>query len=269
VAVNSHGLRHKRYKQHPLKITQIVGAKLQLEVRQAPLAQVLKEIAKQTGVRIHYSVLPEAPVTATCVGANVKQIMNCLVGAQLGLVAQSAEQGSPDEFWVLGSSVGSCQAMTIESATLPRQQVSNQQPARTAEEQARIDQALQELSDQLVEQTKAKTPELRAEAITNLISGGVKDDPNVRKALENALADKDPDVRGRAIAALAKREGEGASEELRHALQDTDVSVRMIAIESAGNDSVLLQQALNDKDPMIREYATSKLGALNKTARGN
>ncbi|MEQ1560606.1 MAG: HEAT repeat domain-containing protein [Methyloglobulus sp.] len=249
-----------------LTLSKHANTAIRLEARSAPLAQILKVIADKTGVNIHYSVLPEAPVTATCVGENVGQIMDCLVAKQVGLVAHKPQKDKPAEFWLLGSSVGSCQAVTV-APVVPPIAAAEQQPS--AEEQAQADQSMQEQSDHLLEQAKAKDPGQRAEAITNLISGGMKDDPNVRKVLEEALADKDASVRANAISALAQREGEGAAEQLRQALNDTDVNVRMIAVDSAGNNSVLLQQALADKDPMIRDFATSKLEALNTQGKGN
>ena len=251
-----------------LTTTRVPGAELRLEARQAPLAQILKEIAKRTDTRIHYSVLPEAPVTATCVGASVKQIMNCLVGSQLGLVAQSAEQNAPDEFWVLGSSVGSCQAMTLESAAPLTQEISDEAEP-TPEEQMQAEQAMQEQSERLLEQAKTKDPKQRAEAIANLASSGVKDDPNIRRVLEESLSDKDAQVRAQAIATLAKREGEGAADALRQAYRDQDSNVRLMAVDHAGNDASLLQQAMTDKDPMIRQYAATKLEALTKASRRN
>lgn len=249
-----------------LTLSKQANTAIRLEARAAQLAQILKAIADKTGVNIHYSVLPEAPVTATCVGANVGQIMDCLVAKQVGLVAHKPQKDKPAEFWLLGSSVGSCQAVTVAPTALPIAAV--EQPP-TPEEQAQADQAMQEQSDLLLEQAKSKEPSQRAEAITNLISGGMKDDPNVRKALEEALTDKDATIRANAITALAQREGEGATEELRQALNDTDVNVRLMVVDHAGNDSVLLQQALADKDPMIRDYAASKLEALNTQGKGN
>ncbi len=247
-----------------LQISNEVGAELKLEVRQAPLAQVLKEIADKIGARIHYSVLPEAPITATCVGSEVRQLMDCLLAKQVGLVANSPQQGNPAEFWLLGSSVGSCQAVTVNASPQPLAET-DQEAEPTPEEQAQIEQAMQAQSDRFLEQAKAKDSKQRAEAISNLISGGVKNDPNVRKALEEALTDKDANVRAQAVTALAKREGESAAETLRQALKDNDVNVRLMAVENAGKDAVLLQQALNDKNPTIRNYAASKLEALNKT----
>jgi hypothetical protein len=246
-----------------LQIGNQAGAEFKLEVRQAPLAQVLKEIAAKTGARIHYSVLPEAPVSATCVSSTVRQIMDCLVAKQVGLVANKPEQGKPAEFWLLGSSVGSCKAMTVEPIAAQAQAATTPQPELTPKQQAQADQAMQVQSDQFLELTKAKEPGQRAEAISNLISGGMKDDPHVRKALVDAMTDKDANVRAQAVTALARREGEGASDQLRQALKDSDTTVRMMVVDNAGNDASLLQQALADKDPMIRNYAASKLEALN------
>ncbi len=238
---------------------------IRLEARQAPLGQILKEIASKTGAHIHYSVLPEALVTATCVGANVSQIMNCLVAKQVGLVTHSPKQGKPAEFWVLGPCVGSCQALTIQPAIPQTQAATDQQHKSITEEQAQIDQTKQEQSDKLLEQAKVKDPEQRYEAITRLISEGVKDDPNVRKVLEVALADKEANVRAQAVYALARREGKGAAKELRQAMRDKDANVRLMAVNYAGNDTVLLQQALTDKDLMIHDIALSKLKALKQT----
>jgi hypothetical protein len=95
-----------------LTLSKQIDSAIRLEARQAPLAQILKEIAGKTQAVVHYSVLPEAPVTATCVGANVAQIMECLVGKQIGLVAHKPSRTKPAEFWLLGSSVGGCQAVT-------------------------------------------------------------------------------------------------------------------------------------------------------------
>jgi hypothetical protein len=242
---------------------------IRLEARQAPLGKILKEITIKTGAVIHYSVLPEAPVTATCAGANIWQVMDCLVAKQVGMVTNKPEPGKPAEFWLLGTSVGSCKAMTVEPIASQAQAATNPQAKLTPKQQAQADQAMQEQSDQFLELTKAKEPGQRAEAIANLISGGMKDDPNVRKALVDAMTDKDANVRAQAVTALARREGEGASDQLRQALKDSDTNVRMMVVDNAGNDATLLQQALADKDPMIRDVAASKLEALNTTGKKN
>jgi HEAT repeats len=193
-----------------LTLSKQANTAIRLEVRAAQLAQILKAIADKTGVNIHYSVLPEAPVTATCVGANVGQIMDCLIAKQVGLVAHKPQKDKPAEFWLLGSSVGSCQAVTVAATLCPVQAPSipavvEQQPMYTPEEQEQIDQGVQEQLNRFLEQAKSEQPGPRAEAIANLTSGGgIKDDPNIRRVLEEALTDKDANVRAQAIESMAR-----------------------------------------------------------------
>jgi HEAT repeats len=229
---------------------------IRLEARVAPLAQILKAIADKAGVNIHYSVLPEAPVTATCVGANVGQVMDCLVAKQVGLVAHKPQKNKPAEFWLLGSSVGSCQAVTVMPIASPIQ-VAAEQP--TPEEQAQVDQALQEQTDQLQKQAQSKDPSQRAEAIGNIAAIGLKDDPAIDETLRTAMNDKDANVRAQAIRAIVQRGGEEAADQIGMALKDKDVNVRLTAVSDIQEDETLLQQALNDSDPMIRDLAKSKL----------
>ena len=103
-----------------LVMTKDSGAELQLEARQAPLAQVLDSIASKTGVRINYSVLPEGLVTATCVGSTVKQVMECLLLRKADLVfrysrqaSKADPQGQPEEAWVLGAKFGTGRANLV------------------------------------------------------------------------------------------------------------------------------------------------------------
>ncbi|MEQ1557673.1 MAG: HEAT repeat domain-containing protein [Methyloglobulus sp.] len=234
---------------------------LHLEARSAPLAQILKTIADKTGALIHYSVLPEAPVTATCVGSSTQEIMDCLVAKQVGLVAHKPQKDKPAEFWLLGSSVGSCQAVTVAPAVSPIAAV-EQQP--TPEEQAKIDQMLQEQIDQLLKQAESKDPNVRSMAINSLGSLGAKNDPNVAEVLRNALTDKDVNVRSQAITAIAERGGSDVAEQLSVALKDNDASVRLSAVGLAKEDDIgIFQQALNDSDLTVKELAQSRLQGLS------
>ena len=232
---------------------------IRLEVRQAPLGQILKAIADNTGAIIHYSVLPEAPVTATCVGVNVGQVMDCLVAKQVGLVAHKAQKNKPAEFWLLGSSVGSCQAVTVVPSVSPIAVV-EQQP--TAEEKAQAEQTQQEQTDQLLKLAQSKDPSQRAEAIGNLGAIGFKDDPNVDETFRTAMSDKDATVRAQAIRAIMQRGGEQVADQIGIALKDRDVNVRLTAVSDIQDDETLLQQALNDSEPSIRNLARQKLDDL-------
>ena len=205
-----------------LVITQDTGAELQLETRQAPLAKVLDRIASKTGVRINYSVLPEGLVTATCVGATVKQVLECLLVHKADLMFRYPEQpagtearGRPIEAWVLGAKFGADQSDTI-ICSLPGTQAAN----------TKINQEPDE-TDALVKMASSKVPAERAEAIGRLMAGGRKGDATVKATLEAALSDPDARVRVRAVSSLAHREGAGAAAALQEALHDSDASVRL------------------------------------------
>jgi hypothetical protein len=231
-----------------------------LEARQAPLAQILKAIADKSGAQIHYSVLPDAPVTATCIGANTETVMNCLVGKQLGLVAHKPQKDKPAEFWLLGSSVGSCQVMTVVATPNP-ESAKEQQP--TAMAIAEMERESQEQTDAMLKQVRSADPNERYTAITNLGAMGAKDNPIVDQVLRDAMADKDTNVRAQAIASIVQRGGDDIADQFGRALQDKETNVRISAINVA-KDIAILQQALNDNDPALRELAQSRLDELAK-----
>ena len=253
-----------------LVMTKDSGAELQLEVRQAPLAQVLDSIASKTGVRINYSVLPEGLVTATCVGSTVKQVMECLLLRKADLVFRYSRQaskadpkGQPEEAWVLGAKFGTGQANSVFCSSAGTRQQTLPTAAKTKAEQE------PDQTDELVKMASSKIPAERAEAIGRLMAGGREGDATVKETLEAALSDPDARVRVQAISSLAHREGAGASAALHEALHDSDVSVRLTAVDNAGNDVALLQQALTDSDATVRQLAGIRLEPLLKTGSGH
>jgi hypothetical protein len=240
---------------------------IRLEVRQAPLGQILKAIADKTSAIIHYSVLPEAPVTATCVGANVGQVMDCLVAKQVGLVAHKAQQNKPAEFWLLGSSVGSCQAVTVFSNTqyvqpntifpAGQDELSNVSP----EKQKKLDALLEKLR-------QANTSEEKAQVLSDLATVGVIEDPNVRKAIADASMSLDASIRTQAVITSAALDKDNASDILGNAMHDADPAVRMAALDMAIDNVKVLEQAMTDSDSSIRDLAAAKLSEIkNRQAR--
>jgi hypothetical protein len=249
-----------------LVMTKEAGAELQLEVRQAPLAKVLDSIASKTGIRINYSVLPDGLVTATCVGATVKQVMECLLAQKADLIfrypqqsSKAEPQGQPVEAWILGAKFGMDQASSVicPSAGIQGQSVPIAASTKTESEP--------DQTDGLLKMANSKTPAERVEAIGRLMAAGRKDDMNVKEALEAALSDKDAKVRAQALSSLAHREGIKASAVLQEALHDSDASVRLTAVNNAGSDVALLQQALADSDATVRQLAGIRLEPLLKT----
>jgi HEAT repeats len=256
-----------------LLISDNVGSELQLEVREMPLAQVLDDIAHKTKVAIHYSVLPEGLVTATCVGTTLKQVLECLLDRRADLIvryphnptkADSKEQVA--EAWILGSRLNgstdnraNCAATT---ATSTAKQGNNASLTLSKNEQNAEDEPDQ--TDDLLALAQSKDSTEREEAIGALLADGRVGDPNVKATLEQALTDKDDSVRAQAISSLSHREGSNAAGAIQDALRDNSVDVRLMAVDSITDDVALLQQAINDSDETVRSLATTKLQQLTQ-----
>jgi hypothetical protein len=184
--------------------------------------------------------------------------MDCLVAKQVGMVTNKPEPGKPGEFWLLGTSVGSCKAMTIEAAPV----AADAEPAATTA-QTKPEPANKEYSDALLAGLKdAKTVEERKNALSYLTAGADLNDPSVRSALTEAMADKNPVIRSQAMASMAALDKDNATEIIGRSLHDSDSSVRMAAIETAADNRELLEQAVTDPDNSISSYATAKLAML-------
>jgi len=249
-----------------VKANPSVNTALQVEAKQANLAKLLDEIALKTGIKLHYSVLPKVPITATCVGATARQVLECLLGGNVDMAFRYPEnkavapgqQVNPEEVWILGSSLHGSDTAGNGCA------LSSAATNKLAGENGSTDNVSPTF--QLLRKANAKSAHERADAIANLAADeGSKDDVSVRTALEKALSDKSAQVRVQAINALAVREGEVAvSGQLQQALQDSDAGVRMMAVDNIESDTALLQLALQDKDTAVRDLAQLKLNVLSK-----
>ncbi len=248
-----------------LLITKEVHAELQLKAMQAPLSKVLNNIARQTGVRINYSVLPGAKVTATCVGSTLRQVLECLLVGKADLVFRYAQAVSREnesqpleEVWVVTAKPDAGMMAALVHSPVEVQQHLATKPEKT-------DQGTEpDQTDALLKMADSNLPAERVEAMGRLLAGGRKGDVAVKETLVAALADPDAMVRVRALSSLAHREGAGASEALHQALHDSNVSVRLTAVDNAGHDETILQQALTDSDANVRQLAEIRLKRLEK-----
>ena len=263
VAKTSVGIPGKA--QTDLVISDNKGSELQLEVRQMPMAQVLESIANTIQVPIHYSVLPDGLVTATCVGTTLKQVLECLLDRKADLIvryprnpAKTEANGQVVEAWVLGSRLDGAVAKDCAATgsaadkgllTLRQGQDRNAEPDQT---------------DELLKKAQSKNSTERVEAIGALLAGGRKGDPDVKAALEQALTDQDALVRAQAISSLSHREGSAAAGAIQEAMHDSSVDVRMMAVDGITDDIALLQQAINDSDETVRSLAETKLEQLTQ-----
>lgn len=225
-----------------ISVMPVSSEQFRLVSRQAKLQDVLAELARQTGAQLHYGSLPDKEVAADCRGS-LQKVLTCLLGSGADLAVRKAGKA---EAWILS---------LPDSFVLP-DQPADQIPA------AEIAQPKPDVTERLLE--LFKDPSQRKDAIAALATEGRKDDFNVRRALKQALRDQDPAVRAEAVFALAAREGQGAWPDLQAALKDSNPDVRLMALESAGNDPYLLEQALQDKSETVRRLAADKWTLLNK-----
>lgn len=235
------------------------GGGLRLEATQVALNDLFAALSNTTGVLIHSSALPDGLVTAACEGAGIKPVLECLLNKNADMVFRYPQNGlsqQPEEVWVIGRNFAALQGKNDNHTTPLNPAVAVQQP-----EPAQITVGD---TGQLMAMAAAQDPEHRIDALALLALDRQIDDATAHSLLTAALLDKNAEVRAQAVDALARREGEAATGILLSALQDTDASVRIMAVDNAGNNKVLLQQALHDSDSTVSNYAATKLKALTE-----
>ncbi|WP_394753534.1 HEAT repeat domain-containing protein [Crenothrix sp.] len=252
-----------------LIISKDITTALQLEARQAPLAQVLDKITQTTGVSIHYSVLPEGRVTATCVGATLRQILECVLNHKADLIFRYPHKtvwhtpnNALEEVWVLGAKFDAI-SPAVSSADCEATLLQQQNQLQAMRNQKPTDASSLDQTDAMLKLAQSKDPAERSQGIGGLLAEGKPGDPTIKATLEAALSDSNADVRAQAISSFAHRNEEGTESALQTALQDESVDVRVMAVDSARNNTALLQQALHDKDEIVRSLAALKLESLN------
>lgn len=242
--------------QFDLVISANEGAELKLEVLHMPLSLVLDRIALKSKVPIHYSILPKGLVSATCVGSTLKQILGCLLGEKTDFIISYSHQNNaikqneqPTEAWILGSRLEES-SVTTDCAFTTSQKNKNTVSGESDQ------------TDNLLIMAQSEKPAERESAMSALLAGGKVGDPTIKATLEQGLTDQDAGVRAQAISSFAHREGRAAAPAIQLALSDNSADVRLMAVDAITDDVALLQQAIKDKDEVIRKLAEVKLAAL-------
>ncbi len=244
-----------------VKYASLLGGTLQLQVAYAPLRKVLDELGRVTKIGIHYSVLADERVTATCVGDSLKKVLKCLLGDSQNMVFQYAQDtektagvGRPVDVWILGSSLtervalrnsDSCEKMQGEPLVINK-----------ALDVRQADEIL------LAKLIASKSPKQRANAIADLATKTAIDNTEVDEVLLNAMGDKAVIVKEQALFGWVYRKGDDATAELQHALQDPEMSVRLKVVDLTQNRA-LLTQATADSNKLVRQLAQMKLDDLD------
>jgi len=242
------------------------GSELQLEVRQMPLDKVLDTLVKKTNVPIHYSVLPDGFITATCVGASLKPVLECLLNHKADIIVRysrdksgSANSNGIAEAWILGSKLEA--SAGLQACAAPSDKGSLSLINKEQETGPKSDQ-----TGELLKIAKSENANERAEAIGALLAIGSKGGPEIKAMLEEAVHDQDAYVRAQAVSTLTHIDEykDGTAEIIQEALHDNSVDVRMMAVDGT-DDVVLLQQASNDSDETVRSLAEFKLQQLTQS----
>jgi hypothetical protein len=229
-----------------------------LVVQDANLNSIVEHISRKTGVKIHYSVLPENMKTLKCTGT-IHQLLSCLLGPNLSMaVSKSAKKMSnqridfDEEIWLVGE--------FEPLSTNPSLQDNVKADTTVAVSDTEKEQRKVEYIDKLLEMVK--DPKSKVQALAGLANAGNPEDMTIRQTLKQALSDENSGVRSQALFALVRREGEeSATEALKLAMQDKSADVRRMAVEST-RDWSLLQQALQDDEPSIRQFAETKIKTM-------
>lgn len=114
--------------------------------------------------------------------------------------------------------------------------------------------------DAALRDVSSKKPEVRADAIRDLLRHVDDARASVVRALEGALKDADPRVRGLAATALSDAGAKEALSALLVSVEDEDAYVRQMAISALGEigdprASERLRRALSDERPEVRFQA--------------
>jgi hypothetical protein len=134
---------------------------------------MLSNISQKTRMRIHYSLLPEGFVTATCVGSSAKQLLECLLARKADLdfhylkdLAKSAER-QPADAWILGAKY-TTGLMPIADICLSHQDKKPPESQRTTEQEE-----AQKRTEELLIKAKSKQTDELIAAVSKLLSQAI------------------------------------------------------------------------------------------------
>ena len=292
--------------------------RLSVAAENAELSQILREVARQTGMEIRGSQEIGQRVSMHFSEASLEKGLKALLDgvdyAVLGDIS-SPEKARAAHLVVFGLLSSDSNRNSVSNATTgvsvscaatlhrprlagPRGAVAQETPGFQEEHPNHEELAAVGDVDTLSKAVQKSDPTVQAEAFERLsklnpqaamdaLSSALNSDQSVERlqalqlldqsdladkdavvsAMGQALSAGDPSIKDYAIQALARRGGSQEIDLLRQALSDADPAVRLMVVESVGQepDSLpLLQQALKDGDSSVSAAAGELLKAANK-----
>ena len=208
-------------------------------------SQVALQIAQTQHLRLHYpSHLSNKSVNNKCPEDTIDKVVTCLLGgAFIDMVIKSKFDGKPEEVWIVDSQ--------NTHNSVAKNQLVNVDEHNVANDSADL-LALAQSEDALE----------RSQAIGNMAVSEISDPILAKKILSDALEDKDPDIRAKAVNSVTKVDNENARSVLLRMLTDKEVSVRLASVVAAYNDEEVLHMAEGDSDEQVRMLAEISLNKL-------
>ena len=273
--------------QEPLKVEWMEG-RLSVTAEETPLAQVLQEVARQTGLEARGLERLQEKVSVRFSSLSLREgLQKLLAYVNYVILEKKSFQGDTQPVLVLASgrrttpSTGERGEKPEEDPVVEEDQgrrlaalyASVQQGDSEALQKALFDRdqvvqatAYELLAKQdpekavavLLEATKSDQPGTRLQALQLLDQSGQAEGRVALSALDSALGDEDVTVKGYAAQALVERGTPEAMVHLYRALHDPDPSFRMMVVEVvAGKEQgrEMLQAALRDDNEAVRSMA--------------
>ena len=211
-----------------------------LEVKQSPLSQVFQVISEKMGVPLVSPQPPEGALTLRCSGADVSELLRCLLGSGASVMYRRGLPGRPE---------------AIASVRILASSFVGSSARRSGSNEAVV--------ASLLEMTRSEDPDTRADGYTRLSQLAAGNETIQRGAFHQGLSDPSGEVRAAALLGLHGVDPEGSRDDLVNGLKDVDGNVRLAALDIMGTGpgaEVLLKQAMNDPDDLVRELARMRLG---------
>jgi hypothetical protein len=232
--------------------------RLSVNVRDAPLTEVLRRIGQEADLKVHLDGQLRTPITTSFIGLPLESGIRRLTRGHsssfvYGPASPTGRTGRLIEIWIIESSAVAGPASPVDART---------RAARLAHLDSlsgrRDDAAVAELIRILAQDPD---PVVRNRAALTLSR---RRDPRATPALTAALGDQHPSVRIQAVRGLRRVEGERAAEVLaRVLLSDADPSVRRVtvsvlsSIRDAAAGSALGTAMSADSDASVRQAAAA------------
>ena len=238
-------------------VVEVAHRLVTVQVRDAPLSEVLDEIARQTGLTIEGHAAIDSRMTIDLEQIRLEAALRLILEGQ-SYAVEFALEAIPDKG---------------EHIRVPqRLRISPDDPDVAARSWSPDDVADAGLDGNTIDPTKIRAvlessddPWDREDAVEALAESG---QPHVAVPLITvALIDRNEDVRLAAVEALATLGGDAAAKALQTALRDEESTIREAAIETLealGGEQAArsLAVALQDTDADLRERAVDALGNI-------